>query len=161
MKRLQTIEPLVTYFSDTSFKSVIAFPYLSVEKQGKYWNLTLPIARELYFHQYPFRFPNFFTKYHNKYDFEVKLEILKVFFIHTIKKVFETETFLKQFRVPNKCRSNIKKIILNLISELQLLDFIEFHYKVFSNGFYHQVNQLTITNISQSFIFYAKLIIDI
>lgn len=89
------------------------------------------------------------------------MEILKVFSIHTIKKVFETETFLKQFRVPTKCRSDIKKIILNLISELQLLDFIEFHYKVFSNGFYHQVNQLTITNISQSFIFYAKLIIDI
>ena len=87
MKGLQTIEPLVTYFSDRSFRSVVAFPYLSVEKQGKYWTVILTIAKELYFYQYPFRFPNFFTKYRNKYDFEVKIEILKVFSTYNIEKV--------------------------------------------------------------------------
>lgn len=75
--------------------------------------------------------------------------------------MFQTETFLKQFRVPNKCRSDIKKIILDLISELQMLDIIESNYRVLSNGLYHQVNQLTLTNISKSFIFYEKLIFDI
>ena len=97
MKGLQTIEPLVTYFSDSFFRSVIAFPYLSVEKQAKSWNVTLAIARELYFYQYPFRFPTFFVKYCKKYDFEVKLEILKVFSTDNTEKMFETETFLKQF----------------------------------------------------------------
>lgn len=161
LKALQTIEPLVTYFSDTCFRSVVAFPYLSVEKQAKYWNVTIAIAKELYFYQYPFRFPNFFVKYRNKYDFEVKLEIIKVFSIDNTEKIFQTETFLKQFRVPNKCRSDIKKIILDLISELQMLDIIESNYQVLSNGLYHQVNQLTLTNISKSFIFYEKLILDI
>jgi len=75
--------------------------------------------------------------------------------------VFETETFLNQFRVPNKCRSDIKKIILELISELQMLDIIESNYKILSNGLYHQVNHLTRNNISKSFIFYEKLIFDI
>jgi hypothetical protein len=51
----------------------------SEELHVKYWNVNLVIARELSFYQYPFRFPNFFAKYRNKYDFEVKLEILKVF----------------------------------------------------------------------------------
>lgn len=40
LKGLQTIESLVTYFSDTSFRSVAAFSYLLVEKQDKYWNGT-------------------------------------------------------------------------------------------------------------------------
>lgn len=97
LKQLQTIQPLVTYFSDTFFRSVVAFPYLSVDKQAKYWNVTLAIARELYFYQYPFRFPNFFGKYRNKYDFEVKLEIIKVFSTENTEKMFETKTFLKQF----------------------------------------------------------------
>jgi hypothetical protein len=48
LKGLQTIEPLVTYFSDTWFRSVVAFPYLSVEKQAKYWNVTIAIAKEEY-----------------------------------------------------------------------------------------------------------------
>jgi hypothetical protein len=157
LKGLQTIQPLVTYFTDKSFRSVVAFPYLSVEKQAKYWNVTLAIAGELYFYQYPFRFPNFFGKYRNKYDFEVKLEILKVFSTKNIEKVFETETFLKQFRVPKKCRSEIKKIILNLVSELQLLDLIESNYRVLTNRLYHQVNKLTLTNISKSFIFSEKI----
>ena len=161
LKGLQTIEPLVTYFSDTSFRSVAAFPYLLVEKQDKYWNVTLAIAKELYFYQYPFQFPNFFVKYQNKYYFEVKLEIIRVFSTDNIEKIFHTETFLKQFRVPNKCRSDIKKIILELISELQILDVIESDYKILSNGFYHQVNHLTLNNISKSFIFYEKLILDI
>lgn len=59
----------MTYFNNKSFRSVVAFPYLSVEKKGGYWNVTLPIARELYFYQYPFQFPNFFQTYSNKYDF--------------------------------------------------------------------------------------------
>lgn len=161
MKGLQTIEPLVTYFSDTSFRSVAVFPYLLVEKQDKYWNVTLAIAKELYFYQYPFQFPNFFVKYRNKYDFEVKLEIIRVFSIDNTEKIFQTETFLKQFRVPNKCRFDIKNIILELISELQILDVIESNYKILSNGLYHQVNHLTLNNISKSFIFYEKLIFDI
>ena len=70
--------------------------------------------------------------------------------------MFETETFLKQFRIPNKCRSDIKKIILNLVSELQLLDLIESNYRVLSNKVYHQVNQLTLNNIYKYFIFYKK-----
>ena len=101
MKELQTIEPLVIYFSDTSFRSVAAFPYLLVEKQAKYWNVTLAIGKELYFYQYPFQFPNFFVKYRNKYYFEVKLEIIRVFSTDNTEKIFQTETFLKQFTIEN------------------------------------------------------------
>ena len=36
LKGPQTMKPLVTYFSDTSFQSVVTFPYLSVKKQVKY-----------------------------------------------------------------------------------------------------------------------------
>lgn len=63
-------------------------PYLLVEKQAKYWNVTLAIAKELYFYQYPFQFPNFFVKYRNKYDFEVKLEIIRVFSTDNTEKIF-------------------------------------------------------------------------
>lgn len=83
------------------------------------------------------------TDNQDKYDFEVKLEIIRVFSTDNTEKSFQTETFLKQFRVPNKCQSDIKKIILDLISELQMLDIIESNYKILSNGLYHQVNQLT------------------
>jgi hypothetical protein len=135
LKGLQTIEPLVTYFSDTSFRSVVAFPYLVVEKQTKYWNVTLAIAKELYFYQYLFRFPNFFVKYRNNYDFEVKLEIIRVFSTGNTEKMFETETFLKQFRVPNKCRSGIKKLFLICFQNYKCLILLNLNIKYFLMDF--------------------------
>ena len=48
-----------------------------------------------------------------------------------------------------------------LIVELQILDIIESNSKILFTGLYHQVNQLTLNNISKSFIFYEKLIFDI
>nr|YP_009518874.1 hypothetical protein [Boodleopsis pusilla]AYC64860.1 hypothetical protein [Boodleopsis pusilla] len=117
-KQLQNIEPLVTFFSDNHFRSIVAFPYVEVDKQGKYWIVTLAIARELFFYQYPFLFPNFFIKYLNKYDFEVKIEIIRVFSTENTEKVFDTENFLKQFQYSCKSRSEIKKIILYYISKL-------------------------------------------
>jgi hypothetical protein len=65
--------------------------------------------------------------------------------------MFQTETFLKQFRVPNKCQFDIKKISLELILEFQMLDILESNYKRLSNGLYHQVNHLTLNTISKSF----------
>ena len=57
-----------------------------------------PIARYLLqFGFNSFQFPNFFVKYRNKYHFEVKLEIIRVFSTDNTEKIFQTETFLKQF----------------------------------------------------------------
>ena len=76
-------------------------------------------------------------------------------------EIIKKKILKKYFRVPNKCRSNIKKIILELISKLQILDIIEFDYKILSNRLYLQVNNLNFNNIFKSFIFYKKLILDI
>lgn len=51
----------------------------------------------------------------------------------------------------------MKKIILYLISELQLLGLIESNFKVLANGVYYQVENLTTDTISKSFIFYEKI----
>jgi len=48
----------------------------------------------------------------DKYHFKVRLEIRKLFSTDNTEKIFQTKTFLKQFQVPNKCSSDIKKAYL-------------------------------------------------
>lgn len=57
------------------------FPTLQIEKKAKRktWVVRLDIVEGLYSYIYPFVFPASFRTYQNKYDLQVKIEILKSF----------------------------------------------------------------------------------
>jgi hypothetical protein len=54
LKTLQEIKPLVRKFSETSFQSLVIFPYIRLEKRGRFWSVTMSISEQLFLYNYPF-----------------------------------------------------------------------------------------------------------
>lgn len=118
LKSLQKLDPLTTNFSDILFRSSIAFPYLEIEKQGKFWVVQVSVAKELYFYNYPFIFPKYFLLFKGKYESEVKFEFLLTLSRNRLKKIFYVGYFLNTFAVSKKNRLKICQLILSGFSVL-------------------------------------------
>ena len=69
----------------------------------------MAIGEEFYFYQYPFFFPNSFLSCKNKYDLEIKLQLIESFSTVELEKKLLVKKFLNQFSVPNKDLAKIKK----------------------------------------------------
>lgn len=74
---LQDIKPLIQKFSNEEFQRSVMFPYLKLKKQNRRWTVRMAVGEELYFYQYPFFFPNSFLICKNKYDLEIKLQLIE------------------------------------------------------------------------------------
>ena len=115
---MQTFPPMLSTISNICFQSINIFPYLKVFKK-KSWYLQLAIAEELYFYTFPFYFPKSYLSYRNKYDMQVKLQIIQSFANTTLTKEFKVLEFLQKFRTsPNAIKADIKGLILNAFQEL-------------------------------------------
>ena len=113
------------------------------------------IAEELFYYNYPFLLPDFFRKKNTKDEFQV----LKVFSSVSIKKEFFVKEFLDSYSsvLSNQRRTKIKKLFIQLVGRLKEHDLIESNYKIISNGFLVDIDELTNTNIEQGFVLYEKL----
>ena len=132
---LQDIKPLIKKFSNEEFRRSVMFPYLKLKKQNKRWTVTMAVEEELYFYQYPFVFPDYLLTYQNKYDLEIKLQLIESFSTVELEKRFAVKNFLNQFSVPNKDLTKIKKELLNLFSRLKDSQLIENKFRLtFKNG---------------------------
>ena len=89
-------------FSNEEFRRSVMFPYLKLRKQNRRWTLKIAIGEELYFYPYPFLFPAAFLRCKNKYDLEMKLQLIECFSRVGLEKRFPLESFLNQFSVSNK-----------------------------------------------------------
>jgi hypothetical protein len=153
---------LVTSFTDNQFRSLVTIPEVRVSKSKKQKNSLIArvwIAEELFYYNYPFLLPDFFRNKNTKDEFQVQFEILKVFSSVSIQK----EVFIKEFLdsypsvLSNQRRTKIKKLFIQLVGRLKENDLIESNYKIISNGLLVDVDQLTTSNIRQSFVLYEKL----
>jgi len=106
---LQEEKRLIQKFSDKIFRSSTMFPYLKLEKQGRAWVVSMAIGKEIYEYNYPFFFPNSFLICKNKYDLEIKLQLIESFSTVELEKKILVKRFLNQFSVPNKDLTKIKK----------------------------------------------------
>ena len=81
IQSFQTLDPILEKLSNNCFRSSILFPTLQIEKKGKRktWVVTLYIVNSIYSYTYPFTFPVSFRTYQNKYDLQVRIQILKTF----------------------------------------------------------------------------------
>ena len=122
---LQEIKPLLQKFSNEEFRRSVMFPYLRLRKQNRRWTLMIAIGEEFYYYPYPFFFPASFLHCKNKYDLEMKIQLIESFSTVDLEKRFLLESFLNQFSVPNKERKKIKKQLIDLFSELRDFGFIE------------------------------------
>lgn len=110
---LQEIKPLIQNFSKNEFRQSVMFSYLKLTKQNRRWTIIMAIGEEFYFYQYPFFFPNSFLIYKNKYDLEIKLQLIKSFSQVELEKKLLVKEFLNQFCVSNKDLTKIKKQLID------------------------------------------------
>jgi hypothetical protein len=85
----------------------------------------MAIGEEFYFYQYPFFFLNSFLIYKNKYDLEIKLQLIESFSQVELEKRFPVEKFLNQFSVFNKDLTKIKKQLIEPFFELEGYELIK------------------------------------
>lgn len=75
-KSLQTIKPIIENFSDFSFRSYVAFPYLKVERKNNWcWYIEFWVCRKLLMYNYPFHLPKTFFSYRDNLELKVKFTI--------------------------------------------------------------------------------------
>jgi hypothetical protein len=116
------------------------------------------IAEELFYYKYPFLLPDFFKTKLTKDQFEVRVEVIKVFHSVDITKTFLIQQFLDSYSTVSNQRINkIKKNFIELVQILQEYDLIQSNYKIISNGLFVDIDELTTTNIEEGFIIYEKL----
>jgi len=152
---LQGLNPLVRDFSNHEFQSFVIFPTINIIKQGKFLIVKMSIAKQLFYYQYPYVLPRSFLRYKNKYDLQVKLELLKSFCSLSIKKQIHVEKFIKQFSIPNQRIKEIKILLLKALKDLD--EFIEPTFEIIKiNGSIFTTNQLTLQSIKQSRIISFK-----
>ena len=151
----QKTEPLITYFTDSHFQSIVSFPYVNIQKQGNSWVVRVAISKLLYDYHYPFAFPNTFLTYQNIYDLRIKLEFIQVISTIPLEKVFYVEVFLQQFNIPTSQKALIKKNIVKIFNQLQMIGSIKKHYRLIKKSQQVQeVNALTPLLVGQANIIY-------
>jgi hypothetical protein len=121
---LERLPPMVDYFSDGGFRSVLVFPYLRLTRK-ECWYVRFAIAEQLYFYRYPFHFPQTFLIYQNKYDLRVKLFFLQSFSVIGIEKELLVEDFLKKFSINHSKSLQIRKVLITILEQAQKLELIK------------------------------------
>ena len=151
----QKTEPLITYFSDAHFQSLLVFPYVNIQKQGNSWVVKVAISKLLYGYHYPFSFPNTFLTYKNIYDLQVKLKLIEAISTIPLEKIFYVKVFLEQFNISTSKKAIIKKRIVKIFNQLQKVGIIKNHYIVIKKSQQiEQVDALTHLLVGQANIIY-------
>jgi hypothetical protein len=156
---LQDLKPLIQKFSNEEFRRSVMFPYLKLKKQNRKWTVTLAVVEEFYFYQYPFLFPNSFLICNNKYDLEIKLQLIESFSTVELEKKLLVKRFLNQFSVPNKDLAKIKKQLIDSFFILKDFQLIENKFSLISkNGSSNKLRHRTekIESLSPGMLFKSE-----
>lgn len=160
---LQDLKPLIQKFSNNESRRSVMFPYLKLTKQNRRWTIVMAIGEEFYFYQYPFFFPNSFLIYKNKYDLEIKLQLIESFSQVELEKKLLVKEFLNQFCVPNKDLTKIKKQLIDSVSRLKDSGLIENEFSLtFKNGSLNETKKIEnlspgLLSKSESLSFWEKM----
>lgn len=95
------------------------FPFVNVHQDSGFWKAEIYFNYELHTYQYPFSFPKSYLIYQDKYDMQIKLQIIKSFANTNLTKEFKVLEFMQKFRnVPNATKAHIKELILKAFQQL-------------------------------------------
>ena len=116
----------------------------------------MAIGEEFYFYQYPFFFPNSFIICKNKYDLEIKLQLIESFSQVECKKKFPVKKFLNKFSVSNKDLTKIKKQLIASFFILKDSGLIENEFILISktNSLNREIANLSPGLLSRSEVLY-------
>lgn len=153
----------VTSFSDTYYQSLVIVPQVQFEKcpDRKLLLVKVWLVEELFYHNYPFYFPNFFQKKLKNYQLEVAFKFYQIFTSIDIEKEFLIEEFIKSYpaSLSNQQKTEIKKYFIELVEKFKEADLIESKYKILTYEGFRETKRLTPKNISKGFLVYEKLLV--
>jgi hypothetical protein len=151
----------VTSFNSQYFQSLVLVPQVKFEKcpKQKFLIAKIWLVDDLFTYNYPFYLPNFFQHKLQKHQLEVGLKLFQTFNSLSIEKTISVSEFFKSYpsALENRKKTEIKKYFIQLIELLRKDNLIEPYYKIFSNGNSYDVQELTVKNISEAFMFYEKI----
>ena len=149
---MQTIKPIIENFSDFSFQSYVAFPYLKVERRNNWcWYVEFWVCRNLVMYNYPFHLPRTFFSYKDNLELRVKFAVLQSFCNPSVQKEFTSQEFLKQVSLSNYKRAILKIYIVEVFHNLQDCKAIEDEFQVLTKqNRFKNVKRLTSSLVSRS-----------
>jgi hypothetical protein len=117
--QLQKLDPIVKVFSNMAFRSSVCFPYVDcANPSGKSWTIEVLAAEELFCFPYPFGLPKSFLRSGSKNDLRLKVRLMKSLAVSDQKKRLNLEEFFNAINVRNDPLIQIKKNLIQLLSEL-------------------------------------------
>ena len=117
--QLQKLDPVVKVFSNLAFRSYVCFPYVNCKNtSSKSWVIEVLIVEELFSFPYPFQLPRYFLSSASKNDLRLKVRLVKSLAISDREKRLDLEEFFNPINVRNADLIEIKKNIIQLLSEL-------------------------------------------
>ena len=137
------------------------FPYIKIQKRGQVWIATVAIGEQLYFYRYPFQFHNYFKTWKNKCQLLVKIQIIQVISVTSLKKQFRVEEFLNQFNILiffnifNTKQTQLKQIIIIVFDQLINDRLIKAQFKIIQkDGSIRKITKLTTQLITKTKVIY-------
>ncbi len=117
--QLQKLDPIIKVFSNMAFRSYVCFPYVDcANPSGNSWAIEVLAAEELFCYPYQFQMPASFLRSTNKNDLRLKVLFMKSLAVSDRKKRLCLEKFFNTINVRNDPLIQIKKNIIQLLSEL-------------------------------------------
>ena len=151
--QLQKLDPIVKVFSDRAFRSYVCFPYVKCNNpSGKSWVVEVLVAEELFSFPYPFQLPKSFLRSGSKNDLRLKVCLMKSLAVSDQKKRLDLEEFFNTINVGNNPLIQIKKNIIQLLSELVENKIIQNEVEVILKSGrkkYHLIKNLTVSDITR------------
>ena len=113
-----SLEPIIQTFSDIHFRALVLFPNIKVLPRGRISIVSMTLAEQLFYYNFPCYLTNYFNQWNNKYKFYVQFEILRIMSTSSLQKELHVQEFLEQFNLSNKKQTQIKRLIIQSLQEL-------------------------------------------
>lgn len=153
------------YFADDSYRMLVTIPEVCVYKSKQnIWLVEIWIAEDLFEYLHPFLFPDFFKKKLTSDEFEVIVEIIKIFSSNSVRKEFHIPRFLnsKNKNLNGSRQKKIKEFFIKYLmifqKEYKLRNEILFSSSPIE---YKKIDELTSEDFSFSKSFSVFEIIDL
>ena len=150
---LQRLDPIIKIFSNIAFRSYVCFPYVGcTNSSGKSWVIEVLSAEELFCFPYPFQLPKSFLRSGSKNDLRLKARLMKSLAVSNQKKKLDLEEFFNTINVRNDPLIQIKKNLIQLLSELVENKIIQNEVEVILKSGkkkYHLIKNLTTSDITR------------
>lgn len=151
--QLQKLDPIVKVFSNMAFRSYVCFPYVDcANPSGKSWIVEVLAAEELFCFPYPFRLPKSFLRSGSKNDLRLKIRLMKSLAVSGQNKRLNLEEFFNVINARNQPLIQIKKNLIQLLSELVENKIIHNEVEVILKSGKkksHLINNLTTSDITR------------